>query len=116
MKPWTVIVVLAAAGLFVFAFAKLDPQGLGDQPSASERAVRADMCREAKEAGRYIMAMSRTQADVVRVTDRLIAERKYPALGAETTALIGGMAGLALDSMTPDQFEREIETMRVCQR
>ena len=112
------LVALAAVGIFILAATKQgDSFPLAqDGPSSYERAVRADMCREAKDAGHYIMAMSRTQADVVRVTDRLIAERKYPAMGDKMTAMIGGMAGLALESMTPEQFVREIEQSGVCAR
>lgn len=115
---WGWLAALAAVAVFaVLATKQGDDFPLAQKgPSSYERSVRADMCREAKEAGRYILAMSRTQADVVRVTDRLIAERKYPALGDETTALVGGMAGLALDSMTPEQFVREIEQSGVCSR
>lgn len=107
----TWIVVLAAAGLFVFAYAKLDPQGLGDQPSATERA----MCREAKDAGRYMAALGRTPAEVTRVADRLIADRKYPTLGDEGVAATA-MLVAAGPNLSPEQIVREIEQSGVCKR
>src|SRR5690606_26782571 len=91
------------------------PERVG--PTAYDRTVRADICREAKEAAHYMAALGRTPNEVTRIADRLIADRKYPALGDEGTAAIA-MAVIQSQraGMSPAQIVQEIEWSGVCTR
>lgn len=90
--------------------------GSGSKSSAARAEIDRDMCREAKEAAHYIASLSRTPAEVVRNTDRVIAERKYPTLGDKATALVGATVAQAPDYMTPDDIVLEIEGSGICNR
>lgn len=90
------------------------PRAAPAGPSAYKAAVRADMCREAKEAAHYIASLSRSPSEVVRNTDRVIAERKYPTMGDKMTAMVGAMVAQYPSYMTPDDIVMEIERSRVC--
>lgn len=48
-----------------------------------------EMCDQAAEAAHYIAAMSGSISGVPAVVDRVVAERKYPALSDKQLGLLG---------------------------
>ena len=93
-----IVVLLAIAALY----------WLGSNGSSS--VTQADVCPQSGEAAHYIAAKSTSSDDVVRVTDEVIAERKYPALGDKMLAAIGSVVALSRGTYTPDEVSAKVQT------
>jgi len=88
--------------------------GTLNSPTSGGSATTADLCSQSAEAAHYIAAMSASPSDVVRVTDQVIADRKYPLLGDKVVASIGNVIAIGWGTRTPDQFA---DSMRAtCER
>lgn len=87
-----VLVVLFGAFLMIGAMSG----GSGSSGTTS------DLCSQSADAAHYIAAMSASDADVVAVTDRVIADQKYPLLGDKVVASIGMVVATSRDRMSPD--------------
>jgi len=100
------VAILVIAGLFV-AFLVL---GNLSYNSSGGTATGAQMCSQSAEAAHYIAAMSTDSNDVVRVTNEVIANRKYPLLGDKVVASIGTVVALSRGTKTPDEISAQISS------
>lgn len=98
-KVFLLLVVLCV-GVFVIALAAGPDTGSGS---------RAELCDQSAEAAHYIASLSTSSDDVVRVTDQVIADRKYPLLGDKVVASIGGVVALSRGAQTPDEISATIK-------
>jgi len=104
------VVVLVLVGLFVafLVIGNLNYQSSGSSITTEQ------LCSQSAEAAHYIAAMSASPGDVVRVTDQVIANRKYPELGDKVVASIGGVVATSMGTRTPDQISAGIRS--TCER
>ena len=98
------VLVLVLIGLFV-VFLVI---GNLSYNSSGGAATNADICSQSGEAAHYIAAMSASPDDVVRVTDQVIADRKYPLLGDKVVASIGSVVALGIGTQTPDEISASV--------
>lgn len=99
------VAILVLVGLFV-AFLVI---GNLSYNASGGAATNAEMCTQSAEAAHYIAAMSVNSSDVVRVTDQVIASRKYPVLGDKVVASIGSVVALSQGTKTPDEIAAQIK-------
>jgi len=97
------LLVVVGVGIVVIAAAS----GSGDGSSSSFS--KSELCDQSAEAAHYIAAASTTSDDVVRVTDQVIADRKYPILGDKVTASIGAVVAMSRGQKTPDEISASIK-------
>lgn len=102
--------ILVLVGLFV-AFLVI---GNLSYTASGGAAANAEICSQSAEAAHYIAAMSVSAGDVVRVTDEVIANRKYPVLGDKVVASIGSVVALSQGAQTPDEIAAHIQ--HTCER
>lgn len=102
MRIW---VVVAAAML----------AGCSDE--AYEANFKRQYCQESKDAAHYMASLGRTPNEVTRIADRLIADRKYPALGDKGTAATAmAVVQSQRAGLSPEQIVQELERSEVCTR
>jgi hypothetical protein len=90
VAAFVVILIIAGVG------------GSGGSSSASY--TKSEVCDQSGEAAHYIAAMSASSDDVVRVTDQVVADRKYSVLGDKVVGAIGMMVALSRNDKTPDEI------------
>lgn len=73
-----------------------------------------ELCAQSTEAAHYIAAKSVDVNDVVRVTDEVIADRKYPALDDKVLGSIGAVVALKYGQETPDEISEDVRN--TCQK
>lgn len=99
-----IFLLLVAVGVGVIVIALAASPGGGASGSGSK----ADLCDQSAEAAHYIAAASTSSDDVVRVTDQVIADRKYPLLGDKVVGSIGAVVALSRGTKTPDEISESI--------
>lgn len=97
---FVLVFVLVLVGLFI----ALLVIGNLSSPTSNSSYTNAQLCSQSAEAAHYIAAMSTSSDDVVRVTDEVIADRKYPLLGDKVVASIGSVVALSRGTQTPDEI------------
>ena len=100
------VLILIVAGFFIILFVI----GNFSSPSASSSYTHAQLCSQSAEAAHYIAAMSASSNDVVPVTDKAIADRKYPLLGDKVVASIAALVALRRGTKTPDEISAELRS------
>ncbi len=88
--------------------------GGGGNKASELAATQTQICAQSAEAAHYIAAMSLNTNDVVRVTDQVIANRKYPLLGDKVLANVGAIVALKHDTETPDEIAADIRNTPGC--
>ena len=107
-KPGLVILVIVLVVVAIIGIISLGSSGSGDK--AVSDSIASDLCAQSAEAAHYIAAKSGNSGDVTQVTDDVIADQKYPALGDKVTASIGAMVALSRDTDTPDEISAKVRT------
>lgn len=103
--PVAKIFLFTVAAVFVI-FIVAAAAGSGGSSGASYTKI--ELCDQSGEAAHYIASMSTSSDDVVRVTDQVIADRKYPALGDKVVGSIGMVVALSRGDKTPDEISDTI--------
>lgn len=114
MRTAIILVVVFAIGLIVAIMNSNDDRETSGITVSTGGYAQRKYCDEAKDAAHYIAALSRSPYEATRVADRLIADRKYPALGDEGTALIAAIVTSAPSGSSPNDIVLEIEQSGIC--
>lgn len=77
---------------------------INGEKGASQTFTKRELCEQSQEAAHYIASLSTSSEEAMRVTNQVIADRKYPVLGDKVTASIGAMVITGRGTKTPDEI------------